>query len=113
MNSSQDQHNLYARYPDAVHLSDTYLQLEGFTQPQPEAESRPLTMADVVHETPHLAKGTWQDTAIAFGVIFTVLITSSVALGYGASKLTSGIQQMARQMNQQTETITTATSWRF
>ena len=100
-------------HPSTSHLSETYLRLEGFTEVAITPETTPATLSDVVDEATQLPAHGWQDTFITFGVIFTLLVTSSLTLGFGANRISLGLRYMTHQLNQQAVELGTPTSWRF
>ena len=101
-------------YPNTAQLSETYLRLEGFTEVPIMPETTPVTLADVVDEEAQLPAQSWQDTFITFGVIFTLLVTSSLTLGFGANRISLGLRYVTHQLNQQQAVgLGTPTSWRF
>lgn len=98
MSNYPNRHTIYTVYPNAVHLNPEYLQLEGFTETQADTETI-ITMADVVDEAVQLPDSAWKDTFKSFGVIFALLLVSSLTLGYTAYRITEGLQHMAYQIN--------------
>lgn len=118
MNTPQNQPALPRLGPDTAHLSETYLQLEGFTNAplttHTEAADLAHIVTDAVASTDSLSDHPWQEAFVTFGVIFTVLVTSSMVLGFGASKITEGLQQASHHVNRQAlGEVGTPTGWRF
>ncbi|MGD1863137.1 MAG: hypothetical protein ACFB0D_01145 [Phormidesmis sp.] len=109
MNTPQNLHQLHQRYPGTEHLSETYLQLEGFV----ETDKADFTLNPVTEDASQFQASTWQDMAITLSGILIVLVVSSAALGIGASKLTEGLQHLAKYAQQQQVDRLSPTSWRF
>ncbi|MEL7068627.1 MAG: hypothetical protein AAGN15_08265 [Cyanobacteria bacterium J06581_3] len=96
----------------ATGLSEVYLKLEGFVESAPSKEATDFTPACFVDPKTQLPENTWKDAFITFSVIFGCLITSSVALGFGASRVSQGLQQLSEHIHQQaTDPILTPTRW--
>ncbi|MFK8183599.1 MAG: hypothetical protein AB8B99_09500 [Phormidesmis sp.] len=112
--------------PNPLNLTDTYRQLEGFTgwNSATIVNSRTLTMVDVYNETTHAsrddasrddagsndeASGDWVDMFVTVAVMLFLMVTSSAALGFAASR----VAMMTQQLTQQVDNLNDASSWNF
>lgn len=114
MNNHQDQQTLHAIYPNAIYLSETYLQLEGFTDMRSTPQAAAITMADAIDEAALPPSEVWKDIFVTFGVMLTLLVTGSVALGFSAHKITESLQHVSHEIDRQAlGDRGTPTSWQF
>lgn len=95
-------------------LSEAYLKLEGFLESAPSKESAASTSKALMAPATQLPESDWKEACITFGVLFTYLVVSSVALGFGISKLSQGLQQLSDYAYQQSiDPISTPTRWHW
>lgn len=92
-----DMHTL----PHTAGLSEAYLKLEGFLGCASSEDSAAPTPQYLMAPTAQLPESDWKEAFITFGVFFTYLVVSSVALGFGMSKLSQGLQQLSNYAYQQ------------
>ena len=103
------------------HLGETYRQLEGFPgwNSVTVVDRNTLTLAEVQNETPHkssndafsrdAASDSWVDMLVTLALVLFLVVSSSVTLGFAASRVTI----LTQQLTQRIDHLNNASSWNF
>ena len=95
MNTSHNQSQQKIRaLQNTTGLSEVYLKLEGFVDSCPDKNTEALIPAYRVESATPFPESCWQEALVTVRVILSFLVTSSVALGFGVSRLSQGLQQL-------------------
>jgi len=95
-------------------LSEAYLKLEGFLDEKPSENSAVSTLADSSVPTTQKSEQSWIETFVTFSMLFTYLVVISMALGFGVSKLSQGLQQLSNYVYQQSiDSAAAPTKWHW